>query len=80
VSSLTEQERRGLDDVFLSISTTENRLAKLNRIIPKYFKAVKWQKHSCKAPKQLVKLPIRIKLTNFVAMIYKNKKKKKNLS
>ncbi|MEA2112329.1 MAG: hypothetical protein U9P71_09830 [Campylobacterota bacterium] len=83
MSSLTEQERLGLEDVFLSISnnssrhteipfykTLKNSIAEKQHKIRKYYKSVSIFK----------KLKNSVKLLQFAHITHKNSKKKKNLS
>ncbi len=77
MSSLTEQEKLGLEEVFLSISTNENN-QKRKSIYSAIKEKVSQQEHKIKF--NLKKLKKGIKLLQFTYIAHKKHKKKKNLS
>jgi len=84
VSSLTDQERLGLEDVFLSISKTPSkRYAKtstLKQFLQILFETKKLQKHLNKPSYMIQSAKKRIKMSNISQYLAKKSKKKKNLS
>jgi hypothetical protein len=83
VSSLTEQERIGLEEVFLSISSQHRSLGKLHHFKQKLqqaWKATALVAGAKKPSKVLFQAHKRIKLPNFHHLLPKRNKKKKNLS
>jgi len=83
VSSLTEQERIGLEEVFLSISTASKPRGKL-RNLTKILRELRQRKPfeiGVKRRFGLLGVALkRIKLSNFHHLFPKKNKKKKNLS
>ncbi|MEA3373317.1 MAG: hypothetical protein U9Q62_06460 [Campylobacterota bacterium] len=83
MSSLTEQERVGLDEVFLAISSKRNKekkLLSLTQRFHKYFMQESMRHTLVKPIKMLNHVHKRIKSSNFLHQLPKNGKKKKNLS
>jgi hypothetical protein len=83
VSSLTEQERIGLEEVFLSISSTPKSRQKRFGFKKKlrHFRRMKPLVLGVKKPANLLNMALkRIKFSNFRHLLPKKNEKKKNLS
>ena len=84
MSSLTDQERRGLEDVFLSISKTPSKRytkrSHVKQFLQILFETKKLQKHPVKPSTLLKNAKKRIKTSNITKFLTKKSKKKKNLS
>ena len=83
MSSLTEQERIGLEEVFLSISSNRKRQTKLFRFtenIRAFLKLKKAGKGLLKPMSMLHHVKKRLKSGNLLHLLPKKGKKKKNLS
>ena len=83
MSSLTEQERIGLEEVFRSISSQHKHGGKLNRFKEKVTALLAERPFAKRARKPLQLLLLgrkRIKFPNFQHLFPKKNKKKKNLS
>jgi hypothetical protein len=83
VSSLTEQERIGLEEVFLSISSTPKRTDRLCGLKKRLrdLRRLKPLSIGAKRPANLLNMALkRIKSSNFHYLLPKKNKKKKNLS
>lgn len=83
MSSLTEQERIGLEEVFLSISSQNKRLGRIYTFKQKLKQTLK-RTHPAKGvkkgAKRLFKARKQINFPNFHHLFPKRNKKKKNLS
>lgn len=84
MSSLTDQERVGLEEVFLSISKTPSKRYKtssnIKQLLQLLFESKKLQKHLNKPSHMLLHAKKRIKMSNITQFFNKKQKKKKNLS
>jgi hypothetical protein len=83
VSSLTEQERIGLEEVFMSISSQEKGLGKVRKIKESMLDLFRKKPFLTKLKKPATlsfQAHKRIKIPNFHHLFPKKNKKKKNLS